>query len=59
MTKILMQNNTNNILTIAGKTQLERVVKYKKDACYEVHIDTISTTPINPQRLATCNPYGI
>ena len=34
MTKILIWNDINNILTIAGKTQLGRVVKYKANACY-------------------------
>ena len=47
MTKILMRNNTDNVLTIAGKTQLGQVVKYKADACYQTHIDTIGATPPN------------
>ena len=34
MTKILMRNNTNNSLTIAGKTQLEQVIEYKTNVCY-------------------------
>ena len=34
MTEILMQKNTDNVLTIAGKTQLRQVVEYKADACY-------------------------
>ena len=33
MTKILMQNNTNDVLTIASRTQLGQVVEYKADAC--------------------------
>ena len=34
MKEILMRNNTDNVLIIAGKTQLGQVVKYKADACY-------------------------
>ena len=33
MTEILIQNNTDDVLTIAGKTQLG-LVEYKADACY-------------------------
>ena len=47
MTKMLMQNDTNNALTIAGRTQLKQVIKYEADACYQVHIDTVGTAPIN------------
>ena len=47
MTKILMWNDTDNILTIAGKTQLGQVVKYKANACYQAHIDTIGAAPLN------------
>ena len=47
MTKILMQKNTDNVLTIAGKTQLERVVKYKADVKYQAHIDTVGAAPPN------------
>ena len=42
-----MQNNINNTLTIAGKTQLELVVKYKTNACYQVHINIIDATTSN------------
>ena len=55
MTKILTQNNTDNVLIIAGKTRLGRVVKYKVDACYRMHIDTVGTAPINPQCLTIRN----
>ena len=34
MTKILMQNNTDNVLTISGKTQLGQVIEYEANACY-------------------------
>ena len=51
MTAILMQNNIDNALTIAGKTQLGQVVEYKIDACYRAHIDAISAIPVN----AHCN----
>ena len=47
MTEILMRNNTDNVLTIVGKTQLRRVVEYKTDACYQAHIDTVGTAPPN------------
>ena len=47
MTEILMQNDTENALTIAGRIQLEQVVKYEINTGYQAHIDTISATPIN------------
>ena len=47
MTTILMQNNINNVLTIAGKTQLGQVVKYEADACYQAHINTVGAAPLN------------
>ena len=50
MTKIVMRNNTDNVLTIAGKTQLGQVVEYKADACYQAHIDTVSAAPPNVHR---------
>ena len=50
MTKILMQNNTDNVLTIAGKTQLGPVVKYKADTCYQAHINTVGAAPLNVHR---------
>ena len=55
MTDILMQNNTDNALIIAGKTWLEQVVEYKADACYRVHINTVGTAPINLQCLIIRN----
>ena len=47
MTKILMQNNTDDVLTIAGKTQLGQVVEYKADACYQAHINAVGAAPLN------------
>ena len=47
MTKILMWNNTDNVLTIAGKTQLGQVIEYEADACYQAHIDKVGATPPN------------
>ena len=47
MTEILMQDNIDNVLTIAGRTQLVQVVKYKADACYQAHIDTVGAAPSN------------
>ena len=47
MTEILILNNTENVLIIAGKSQLGRVVKYKADAYYQVHIDTVGAAPPN------------
>ena len=42
-----MQNDTDNILTIAGRTLLKQVVKYKADACYQAHINTVNATLLN------------
>ena len=47
MTKILMQNNTDNILIIAGTTQLRQVVEYKANTCYQAHIDSVGAAPLN------------
>ena len=47
MTEIFLQNNTDNTLTIAGKTQLGQVFKYKANACYQAKIDTVGATAIN------------
>ena len=55
MTEIFMQNNTNNALIIAGKSQLEKVVEYKADRCYRAHIDAVDTMLIKPQCLTICN----
>ena len=55
-----MQNDTDNVLTIGGKTRLGQVVEYKADACYWAHINTIGTAPINPQCLTirNCTAYS-
>ena len=55
-----MQNDTDNVLTIAGKTWLRRVVKYKVDACYQAHINTVGTALINSQCLTirNCTAYS-
>ena len=60
MTEILMQNDTDNVLTIAGKTQLGQVVKYKANMCYWAHIDTVGKAPINLQcsTIRNCTAYS-
>ena len=45
MTEILMRNNTDDLLIIAGKTQLGQVIECKADACYRAHIDTVGAAP--------------
>ena len=47
MTKTLMRNNADIVLTIASKTQLVQVVKYEADACYQAHIDTVGAALLN------------
>ena len=47
LTEILMRNNTDEVLTIAGKTQLGQVIKYKTNACYRAHIHTVGAAPVD------------
>ena len=54
MTEILMQNNTDDILIIAGRTPLGQVVEYKANACYQAHIDTVGAAPLNVHCRITC-----
>ena len=47
MTVIRIKNDTDCALFIASKIKLGKVVKNKTNACYQAHINTVNTAPIN------------